>query len=192
MTDAYLNGGNWKEVARTLGIKINTAYKWLEKEQYVPKPKGGSVSKLTPDISAGLTDWIEENASITLEELRVKVHDQFGVTVCKNTIKNWLDGQLFSLKSVRPTVQSMNDPRHKARRAEYVEQLFEHRAEGRTIIWIDETNFNLYCRRREGRSRIGTRASVLTPSSKGSNLHCIGAMSEGQRHRFTTRRGALK
>ena len=40
VTEAYLNGGNWKEVARTLGIKINTAYKWLEKEQNAPKPKG--------------------------------------------------------------------------------------------------------------------------------------------------------
>ena len=34
--------------------------------------------------------------------------------------------------------------------AEYMEKLFYARYEGRTLVWIDGTNYNLYCRRKEG------------------------------------------
>ena len=112
--------------------------------------------------------------------------------MCKNTVKKWLDNELFTLKNVRNEIDRMNFPENKRKRATYMEQLFNCRAEGRTPIWIDETNFNLYCKRRAGRSKIGTRASVLLPASKGANLHCIGAMATGQIVRFTTKRGAFK
>uniref|UniRef100_A0A6A7FWY1 Tc1-like transposase DDE domain-containing protein n=1 Tax=Hirondellea gigas TaxID=1518452 RepID=A0A6A7FWY1_9CRUS len=86
----------------------------------------------------------------------------------------------------------MNKEENKVKRSTYMNKLFENRAEGRSLIWIDETNFNLYCKRSQGRSRIGTRASVVVPASKGSNLHCIGAMSSSALVLFTTRRGAFK
>ena len=60
------------------------------------------------------------------------------------------------------------------------------------MIWIDETNFNLFCRRNEGRSKIGSRAAVVLPSCKGANLHCIGAITDSRIVHFTTRRGAFK
>ena len=86
----------------------------------------------------------------------------------------------------------MNNNENKVKRAAYIEQLFQHRSEGRTLIWTDETNFNLYCKRSQGRSRIGTRASVVLPASKGANLHCIGAMTSASIVLFTTRRGAFR
>ena len=46
--------------------------------------------------------------------------------------------------------------------------------------------------RREGRSKVGTRTSVLLPASKGVNLHCIGAMTSTTIVTFSTHRGAFK
>ena len=45
---------------------------------------------------------------------------------------------------------------------------------------------------KQGISKIGSQSSVLLPSSKGANLHCIGAMSDSRMVLFTTRRGAYK
>ena len=107
-------------------------------------------------------------------------------------MKNWLDGELFSLKCVRPCIQNVNRSENKLKRVQYLEAIFQARASGRTLIWVDETNYNLYCRRKQGRSKIGSLSSALLPSSKGANLHCIGAMTDSRMVLFTTRRGAFK
>lgn len=74
----------------------------------------------------------------------------------------------------------------------YLTKLFKAQFARRTIIWVDETNFNLYCKWREGQAKIGSRTSVVVPSSKGANLHFIGAMSANQWIHFTTQRRAFK
>lgn len=188
--NAYKDEKDWKAVAATLGINKRTAYHWLQKEQELPKPKGGSTSKKTPEIIEVLKQRIEENVSTTLAELSDLIWTRFELRVSKNTIKNWLDAELFSVKKVRPVMQNMNSEINKTKRREYLETLLDARSTGRTLIWTDETNFNLYCKRSEGRSRIGQRASVLLPSSKGANLHCIGAMTCSKVVLFTVRRGS--
>ena len=57
--------------------------------------------------------------------------------------------------------------------------------------WYDGTNYNLYCRKNECRSEIGSRAEVIMPASKGANLLCIGAMT-GIHLVYTSRRGSFK
>lgn len=188
---AHKEEKDWKQVAKTLGINIRTAYRWLSNEQIIPKEKGGSKSKKTPEIIQVLVDSVENNPSITLAELAQILFTTFNLRVCLNTVKNWLDGQLFSLKNVRRTVYNMNSAENKLKRSYYMEHLFDARANGRTLVWMDETNFNLYCSRKEGRSRIGARATLLLPSSKGANLHCIGAMTSTRMVLFTTKRGSF-
>ena len=107
-------------------------------------------------------------------------------------MKNWFDGELISLQNARPVIHNVNAPDNKIKRMQYLETLFDARANGRTLIWIDEANFNLYRRRKEGRFKIGTRAAVVLPSSKGAYLHFFFAMSISRSILFTTRRGAFK
>ena len=45
---------------------------------------------------------------------------------------------------------------------------------------------------KQGRSIIGSLSLALLPSSKGANLHCIGAMSDLRMVLFTIRRGTFK
>ena len=166
--------------------------KWIRKCQMQPKKKGGSKSKKTDEIINFILDKIERVPSVTLAELTALTRSTFGVSVCVNTMKNWLDSELISLKNVRPLVHNVNSQENKAKRAQYLESFLNYRAAERTLIWIDETNFNLYCRRREGRSKIGSRSCVVLPNSRGSNLHCIGAMTNSRMLLFTTRRGSFK
>ena len=77
------------------------------------------------------------------------------------------------------------------KRAEYMEKLFGAWSEGRTLVWIDETNYNLYCRKKECRSKIGSRAEVIMTASKGPNFHCVGAMTTSQLV-HTSRYGSFK
>ena len=191
--EAFKEEQDWKAIAKTLGINIKTAYKWIFNNQVAPKKKRGRlVSKKRPEIVTAILSAIEENSSETLSQLKAPIRTQFNLDVSVNTVKNWLDMEFVTVKAVRPTIDNMNRHENKVKRAAYVQQYFQNRSEGRTLIWIDETNFNLYCKRKEGRSKIGTRASVVLPASKGANLHCIGATSSTNVVLFTTRKGAFK
>lgn len=190
--EAYNEDKNWRDLCKSFKVNISTAYEWIRKGQTQPKKKGGSQSKKTAEIINCILDKIEKEPSVTLSELTTLTRSIFDVSVCVNTMKNWLDGELISLKDVRPMVHNVNTQENKVKRAQYLESLMNNRADQRTLIWIDETNFNLYCRRREGRSKIGSRSCVVQPNSKGSNLHCIGAMTDSRMLLFTTRRGSLK
>ena len=64
--------------------------------------------------------------------------------------------------------------------------------DGKTIIWMDETNLNLFCRRSQGRARVGEREVMALPTSKGPNIHVICALSAYQMIYMTRRRGAFK
>ena len=101
-------------------------------------------------------------------------------------------GELFSLKSDRPIIENVNRSENKIICATYLEELFAGRANGRTLVWMDETNFNLYCRRREGHSKISARADVVLPASRGANFHCIGPMTSSKMVLFITHRSVFK
>ena len=62
----------------------------------------------------------------------------------------------------------MNSMQNKRLRRDYVEALNGLLQEGRQILWLDETNFNLFCRRECGRSRQGSRAVSTRPTSRGT------------------------
>ena len=62
---------------------------------------------------------------------------------------------------------------------------------GKKIIWIDETNFNLFCSRQFGRASRGSRARIPVASSKGRNVHLIGAISIDGVLKYTIKRGSF-
>ena len=65
----------------------------------------------------------------------------------------------------------------KQKRAEYVQNLNRYIQQGKQVVWIDETNINLFCRRTRGRALSGSRAVQKLPAAKGPNVHLIGAIS---------------
>ena len=80
---------------------------------------------------------------------------------------------------------NMNRPVTKGKQSQYIHNLFTARLHWGTFNWIDETNFNFFCRRNEGRAKTVTRAAVVLPVSKGLYLHCIGAITSRQLVKLT-------
>ncbi|KAE8882856.1 hypothetical protein PF010_g12574 [Phytophthora fragariae] len=86
---------------------------------------------------------------------------------------------LYSTKRLRIEKETMNSSVNKEKRKTFVAELNKHIKKGNVVVFQDETNFNLYLSRNEGWSRIGERAVVQLPPSKGSNLHVQGGVSSG-------------
>ena len=111
--EAYEEGHDWRALAKTLRVNLRTAYDWQRNGKMNPKKKGGSISKKTPEMMAAIAEKIEKEPSCTLSDLCRLVHADFNIRVCINTMKNWLAGELFSLKSIRPCIQNVNRPENK-------------------------------------------------------------------------------
>ena len=120
---------------------------------------------------------VEENPSIALNALKERLLNDFEVRVSVSSIHNYLEGRLFTVKKVHYQTVEANNPRNKALRLEYFQQISTHMLQNKTIVWIDEPNFNLYCRRTRGRAPAGQQAVVALPGSKAPNVYVIGAIT---------------
>nr|CAI5844316.1 unnamed protein product [Callosobruchus analis] len=107
--------------------------------------KGGIKPKaLVEDEINTIVEWIEDDCGLTLKQVKIKVLANFRKNVLTSTIGNYLDGRLFTMKQVHKQPISMNSEENKRKRAEYVTAL-KYIELGKQIVWIDETNFNLFC-----------------------------------------------
>ncbi|KAJ0392409.1 hypothetical protein ATCC90586_012110 [Pythium insidiosum] len=71
----------------------------------------------------------------------------------------------------------MNSPDNKQERHDFVVKLKEHRAAGSMIVYLDETNYNVYISRNRGRARTAERAVVKFTAPQGQNLQIQCAVS---------------
>ncbi|XP_029654645.1 uncharacterized protein LOC115228125 [Octopus sinensis] len=185
--------GDWKSLCSSLGVHWRTAYQWILNKDNERRPKGGKRhSKKSQIIVNELISWIEADPQITLKECAEKIQNNHSISVSVTTVKNWLDGELISLNTCRPIVANVNSLENKEKRIHYLDCLSKAKSTGRTLIWIDESNYNLYCTRKEGRSKIGSRSLVLTPNSRVTNLYCISAMSASTLLNFQCKRGSYR
>lgn len=185
-------GEDWVALAVTLGIKYKTAFHWVHSGRDVMLHKGGVKPKiLTEEQIDVLISWVEEDCSITLKQLQQKIFQNFQVVVSVTTVGNYLEGRVFTIKQSHFEPVTMNTEENKLKRAQYVQTLNRYIEQGKQIVWIDETNFNLFCRRTRGRARVGSRAVQLLPAARGPNVHLIGAISTAGVVTMERRRGSF-
>ena len=176
---AAVENGDWKSVAIANGVPVQTAYGWLRKGTTTITKKGGSrFCKVQEHHVNRMLEWLSENPLLTLSQLRRKLAEEEQLSVSINTIHKKLDGQCFTLKKVKSEPVTMNSVIDKEKRASYVQSLMAAVGEGKKVIYIDESNVNLFLRRSEGRSRRGTRCCVKAATTRGSNVHIIGGISQ--------------
>ncbi|KAG3110361.1 hypothetical protein PI125_g10094 [Phytophthora idaei] len=70
-----------------------------------------------------------------------------------------------------------NNEVNKEKRKQFAKDLRHHVSAGDFIVYYDETNFNVYCKRTKERAKKGKRATVVLPPSKGANLQIQCAVS---------------
>lgn len=170
------NDQDWKAVAEANGIPIQTAYGWIRRAGEQSKRRGGRrFSKVREEHIERMIEYVQEDPLITLQEISVKFTMETGITVCTNTVYKHLEGQLYTVKKALFKPAVMNTEENKQKRKVYVEKIMNRIWLGKTIIYIGETNANLFFRRSQGRGRKGL---PRCPTSEGINFHILGSMSQ--------------
>ncbi|RLN71233.1 hypothetical protein BBJ28_00023117, partial [Nothophytophthora sp. Chile5] len=85
------------------------------------------------------------------EQMKDMVWMDFQVDLSTTTISNRLLKLLYTVKQA------------------FADQLVQHQENGDLVVYYDETNFNLYCKRSQGRALKGNRATAVLPPSKASS-----------------------
>lgn len=186
------DGGDWEALAETLDIKRKTAYSWINSGKILADHRGG---KKPRKVNAHQLDWIceliEADNQLTLQQISDKFYEEFNLRMSLSTLHNYLKGQLISLKKYHVEPTTMNNDENKNKRKAYAEKITAAMRQNKQIIWMDETNFNLFCRRSQARSKVGQRAVITRPSSRGQNIHVIGAMNASGILKWSRMRGSF-
>lgn len=158
---------DWVALASTLGINYKTAFNWVRSGRDTVQKKGGIKPKiLNEEEIDGVISWIEAECDLTLKKLQEKIRQNFHKDVALSTIGNYLEGRLFTVKQVHHEPITMNSMHTKQKRAEYVQNLNRYIQQGKQVVWIDETNINLFCRCTRGRALSGSRAVQKLPAAR--------------------------
>ena len=175
------------------GIPYSTARGWVAKNEVDPKSRGGvKHKKLGEEHVDEIVSWLEENCQLTLKQMKERLQFEFGVSVSTTTIGNRLEGRMFTVKRAYGQPINMNAMSNKEGRKAYLEKLSSFIQGGKYIVYTDESNLNLFCRRNVGRSKAGSKANVLLPNSKGPNVHMLGGISMDGLMFFERLRGAVR
>ena len=194
VTAAESIDGDWQSVAKTQGVPLGTAYTWIKNsDKGIPRKHGGArKGKVTDAHVEKMVQYIENNPLITLAEIKKKLHESDGVAVSTTTIHNYLDCQFYTVKKTKLEPSAMNSMPNKQKRSDYVSKAMQLVGNSKTLIYIDESNCNLFSRRNFGRSKKGNRCSVKLPTSKGKNVHIIAGISQTGLIHWERRRGHFK
>ncbi|GMF33932.1 unnamed protein product [Phytophthora fragariaefolia] len=85
---------------------------------------------------------------------------------------------MYTVKQTHNDYNYRNLPQNKILRRDYVVDFLTYKSEGKKIVFVDETNFNLWCSRRRGRSLKWKRVVDKSTARKGSNIHVVVCISE--------------
>lgn len=174
IVEKYEDGEDYIGLAADIGIKRTTAIAIAKRGRCRAAKRGGrrgSVAKITPADINILLSAIERNPTITLRELRRLINNKCSIA----TIWNHLQGQLYSYKLLRSEPVERNSTINIEKRKGFA---VYYQQETRRKVHVDESNFNLFCRRNFGRAPVGQRATATARSSKGRNLCIILAVDD--------------
>jgi transposase len=187
------NGGDWQACAEAHEIPYRTAYGWLRNGCQPLKKRGGDTrSKLSDEQMEVVLTWLEVNPQLTLKSIAERILQVMDVEISQQSISKRLDGRLFTVKKAHYLPLGVNTVVNKELRSQFVAKTMELTAADKCFIYMDETNFNLFCRKSTGRAVRGRRAVVTLPNSKGPNLHIIGAITSTGILHWERHRGSFK
>uniref|UniRef100_A0A0K0EC41 DDE_3 domain-containing protein n=1 Tax=Strongyloides stercoralis TaxID=6248 RepID=A0A0K0EC41_STRER len=153
-----------------MGIKKSTAYRWVKQQGRELQRGGRRVVKILPEHHSIIENYIEANPRITLKEIKENLEHSHQLSEPENA----------------------NSEQNKIKRRCFAQQLMIYQADNMPIIYLDETNFNLFISRSKGRSKKGTRCTHVSAGCKGANVHLIGCIGNMGLIHHEIRKGAFK
>ncbi|ETI47222.1 hypothetical protein F443_08520 [Phytophthora nicotianae P1569] len=125
-------------------------------------------------MEAALVEYIEENCLYTLAQMQEMLHFDFGVRISTSLIRKKLCDKMYTMKHVhvRVELETCNSAQNIKKRKDFADSLLAHERNESFIVYYGETNYNIYCKRSQGRALIGERAVVKLPPSKVQTYSC--------------------
>ena len=186
LTKTIVSGKDPQAVGSALGMSPRTVRRRtlqiMQNNQNCPQiaNRGGPHHCIvTPDMEEFMIQFLEDNSSATLEEIKRALLDQFNIPndkISLSTIHNHLDGNFISYKKLRYISANANTPEVIQERVNYLNQLTSL-PENVQQIYIDEANFTIFTRRNMGRSIRGSRAVQAALINGCRKINIIAAVS---------------
>lgn len=170
-------GGDIVSIAKHLGIKLSTCRAIAETDRDVALKRGLSKRKFSDDYVKHLCSVVDDKPEFTLKQLKSRMEiDIPDVTISVSSIDRLLDGHGYSRKklTIQPIERNRQDVKEK--RVDFVNWL-GNSGTTKLRIYIDETNYNIWCSTSFGRSKISTPCIRSLPSSRGANLNVLASIS---------------
>ena len=148
------------------------------------RKKGGS--KYTKKIFQHHKDYIvtlledEYKDYNTCKMVAQELYNKFNLRVSESTVNRVMHLMCYTKKKKTHVSDTANSEKNLLLRRNYAIKLNNYKSQGKKIIYLDETNYNLHCTMSRAWSKKGTRAPKYRVSSKGANLSILGAISGGK------------
>lgn len=181
----FREGQNWQETASDNKIPHSTVYRWSKMEcdaNGVPifRKKGGAyntkIFQIHKDYIVTLLEdpMVDYNCCRRIQE---ELYKKFGLEVCNSSVNRAMHCMCYTKKKKTHVSATANSPQNLNKRKDYALKLLNYKAQGKKIVYLDETNYNLHCTKSYGWSKKGKRSAHYRTSSKGVNLQILSAIS---------------
>lgn len=196
---AIENGSSLREAAAVLQLPVSTAYRIARQHRLEGRtealPRGGQrLLKVDDEMRQFLNQKLQENPFLTLKEMANCMAAQFPEKpqVGYKTVDRMLQGMLYTLKlgtKGSDTRASCNLPENIEARREYANFML-HLDASVHIVYLDETGFNLWLRRSQGRAIRGRPVKRTVTTQRGPNVTvCMAICAEFGLVHSTVQRG---
>lgn len=174
-----------KEAACHLDIPYENAKKIIqvyktENRINVKKTGNSNFRKINEEILNNIIQKIENNPTVTLEEIKNGIWETCQVSVSKETIRKSLKNIGITRKLLVSTIESVNNSTSKEKRRIFARTFLDNYHDDSHNIFIDESGFNLHIRRTFGRSGRGCPAYVTVPTLRRTNISLISAINNNE------------
>lgn len=190
LIDAANAGTPVKDAARILQLSKSSAHRIVKQHRDEGRvnalPRGGrkdANTKVDDETRQFIENEIEQNPFLTLTDMASLVNNHFPnkPPITYRTVDRVLQGLLYTVKLATKGTdvrQKTNSAESVAARREYAQFILDLDPAGR-LVFLDETGFNLWTRRSQGRSVKGRAVRRAVTTQRGPNVTvCMATAAE--------------
>jgi len=141
------------------------------------KQGGKRPLKLLNEHITFIKESLDEDCTISLKKLQELLMEIFNLKVSLPTIQKQISRFHYSFKRVSKVAESSISEEIKKRRNLYATWFLKVRNEQRSVVFFDETGFQVMMRNFYGRSIVGKKAVVSVPRIKSRNITVLASMN---------------
>jgi transposase len=184
------NGTTANNVGHQFNVLPNTVRKiystYRRTQNTTKKSAGHRQQKLSDAQKEQICDWVDEDCSLTLQQLKTKCLTQWPNInqISLSTVNRAVQNFHYSVKRISFVPERRNTPDTIQARFDYAVQYNRIMLERDKIFFIDEYGIQVNSRVSYGRSVRNTRASKVKAQLRGRNYSIAAAMNDNSLYLF--------